>query len=108
MVRPCFNDDISSKARALAESQHLMFDPNQLEELPKYPRIRGGFGTIKVVKFKGSLMALKDLHIDGDQDDQMRFTIVSRHIRRPKSSQAVLGPPFNVAICARAESLGAA
>ena len=69
-----------------------MIDPDRLENLPEYPRMRGGFGTVKVVKFDGSLMALKDLHIDGDQDDRIRFTIVSRHIQPRRSSQAVFGP----------------
>ena len=97
------------KARALAESQHLIINPNQLENLPEYLQMRGGFGTVKVVRFNGSLMALKDLHIDGDQDDRIRFTIVSRHIQlRRFSLEPFLGPPWNIEICTRVESLGTA
>ena len=96
------------KARILAESQHLMIDPDQLENLPGYPRMRGGFGTVKVVRFNGNLMALKNLHIDGNDDERIRFAIVRRHIQLRRSSRAVLSLPFNAEICTRADSLGAA
>ena len=67
-----------SKARALAESQHLVIDPSSLEDLPEYPRMIGGFGTVRVAKLNDSLMAVKEIRITGNRDDRTRFAIV-RH-----------------------------
>ena len=79
------------KARALAESQHLMIDPSQLENLPEYPHMRGGFGTVRVVKFNDSLVAVKDLNISGNRDDRIRFTMVGR-VSRCVASRSVFEP----------------
>ena len=96
------------QARILAESQHLMINPDQLQHLPKYRQMRGGFGTVQVVRFNGNLMALKNLHIDGNDDERIRFATVCRHIQLRRSSRAVLSLPFNAEICTRADSLGVA
>ena len=66
------------KARALAESQHLTIDPTRLEDLIEYPRMIGGFGTVRVAKLDGIfVVAIKEIRISGAGDDRARFAIVS-------------------------------
>ena len=66
------------KIRALAESQHLMIDPGRLKRVPGYPRMNGGFSTVRVAKLDDSLLvAVKEIRISCTDDDQARFAIVS-------------------------------
>ena len=72
---------LTGKARALIESEHLMIDPSRLEDLLGYPRMVGGFGTVRVAKLDATrVMAVKEMRIGGADDDRVRFAIVRRTI----------------------------
>ena len=68
------------KTQALAESQHLMINPSRLEDLSEYPRMIGGFGTVRVAKLDNKLVvAVKEL-CPGANQDRARFAIVRRTV----------------------------
>ena len=69
---------IYPKAQALAESQQLIIDPRRLEYL-NYPRMVGGFGTVRLAKIDQNLVAVKDIRIAGADDDRARFALVRHH-----------------------------
>ena len=72
---------LRGKTRALAESQHLIIDPSRLEDLPEYPRMIGGFGTIRVARLDNKLVvAVKGIRINGANQDRARFAIVCRTV----------------------------
>jgi hypothetical protein len=57
-----------------------MIDPRRLKYINGYPRMVGGFGTVRVAKMGATLVAIKDIRITGANDDRARFAIV-RHDR---------------------------
>ena len=80
-----------------------MIDPGSLEDLPEYPRMSGAFGTLRVTKLNGDLLAVKELRISGDQDDRSRFAMV--RVPYPAFSSAYLE---YLEIRERAQSVGSA
>jgi hypothetical protein len=65
------------KTRALAGSQHPMINPSRPKCVSEYPRMNAGFGTARVAKFDDmQMVAVKEMRLSGDDDDQAQFVIV--------------------------------
>jgi len=60
----------------LAESEHLRIDPHQLQDLPEYDVMNGGFGTVRVAKLDDQIVAVKELRISGTRIDRGHIAMV--------------------------------